>query len=96
MDRLKNSVINMLYNYASPAPYLYRTNWLPVVDYGVNRSTLANVGRNYYGDALGNIANRLGISHPAYGFVNDLQNRNLEQQRLNAMRYGGYPVYPQD
>lgn len=96
MNRLKKGISNWLLDYAEPVDYMYRANWLPIVDYGVNRNTLANVARNYYGDALGNVANRIGISNPLYGLVNDLQNRNIEQQRLNAMRYGGYPVYPQD
>lgn len=92
----KNTVKQMIQNYASPIPYMSRNeNWAPVAFYGVSKPTLENVARNYYGNAINSI---LGNTNNQYllNILNEARNRNLEQQRLNQMKYGEYPMYPVD
>lgn len=91
----RNIAKELIYNYASPAPYLVRENWQPVADYGVSKPALANVARNYYGNAINNLLGNVNNQY-LVNMLNDARNRNLEYQRLNAMQYGGYPMYPMD
>ena len=95
MASMKNFVEDNIMAYASPAPFLVRENWQPVADYGVSRAALENVARNYYGNAINKL---LGNTNNQFlmGILNDARNNNLERQRLNAMQYGGYPMYPMD
>ena len=92
---MKDKVKELLVAYASPAPYLVRNNWEPIAEYGASRPALANVARNYYGNAINNILGNVNNQYLA-NILNDARNRNLEYQRLNAMQYGGYPMYPVD
>ena len=94
-DKLGRKAQEMLMAYISPAPNMYRTNWEPVYNYGISRPALANVARNYYGDAINNLLGNVNNQY-LMGILNDARNRNIEQQRLNAMQYGGYPLYPMD
>lgn len=47
MANLKQIVKDMLYSYAVPNPYMYRDNWEPVYNYGVNRASVENSLMNY-------------------------------------------------
>lgn len=86
---LKQELSNMLMGYASPTPYMYRDNWEPVARYGVNRGTLANVGRGIYGGWLDNLASGIDPrNNPlAYEALNNLRNRNDYYMTQNEMRY---------
>lgn len=93
---LKQTVKDSLWNYASPVPHMARNeNWAPVAFYGASRPTLENVARNYYSDMINKI---LGSTDNQYliNLLNQARIRNQEQQRLNQMRYGEYPMYPLD
>lgn len=94
----KNIVKELIYNYASPVPYMARENWAPVAFYGVSKPALANVARNYYGDAINKILGNVDwrTNRELFDFMNDLRNRNNHYYMNNAMKYGEYPMYPLD
>lgn len=94
-ESLKDLAKELIYNYASPAPYLTRNGWEPVAEYGVSRPTLANVARGYYGGMLNNMFNNVDDQR-LRDILNNAMVMNREHQRLNAMQYGGYPLYPED
>ena len=83
MDRYNN----MLYNWVSPYPYMYRTGWEPVYEQGVTPQSLGQVANQFYTNGLNN-AEQWAI----------MNNHPLLQQYLNALRtrqeYNNMRRYP--
>lgn len=90
MDRYNNP----LYNWVSPAPYMYRNGWDSVYQNGVTPQSLGDVARQYYINGLNNLQQwgmmngNQGVSNLAQMLLNRQVDSNIRQNPIYKYQAG--------